>query len=133
MTTIKSEIIEMYQGNPLDSSGSFNVYIGKNIPQNEEDILLNRVRTIPEDRIETFFRIQNLITGYTRIQAKGKWTSQVESFETVFEDSELIVIFDVSLRIVVEFALEYIDWFGQEAVYIDILQTSQIIVKKESN
>jgi hypothetical protein len=128
---LKAQNVRSINGIPLDESRSFNVYVGKNIPQSNEDVLKGEVRVIDEVMLDTYFKTQKHFAGYTRVPAKGMWTSEVKPFEVVHEESEMIILFDTTLQKVCDFASEFLDIFGQEAIYVDILESSQIVINME--
>jgi hypothetical protein len=116
----KHKLIETYCGHPLDEKGSFNVYIGRNIPKQSEE---SEQKVVTQEELDKFFDLQEIFEGLTRISCKGMWKGEQEL-------SEMIIIFDVSLRDIMTVFLEYMDFFSQEAVYIDILNSKQIKLKR---
>lgn len=128
---LKPDFFESINGVSINEKKAFNIYIGKNVPQSKEDIDLGRIRTILDEEIEQFFLFQTQFTGYTRLQAKGKWTSQEEPYGVTYEDSEMVTVFNATLKEVCDFALSYIVAFGQEAIYVDILESTQVVINLE--
>jgi hypothetical protein len=115
----KLKVVETYDGYPLDEKASFNVYIGRNIPKiNPGD----PQEIISKEDLDLFFTDQLVFEGLTRIECNGIWKGVVEK-------SELIIIFDATLRQVLTLFLEYLVDFRQEAVYIDILNSKQILLE----
>ncbi len=128
---LKAQSVRAINGIPLDEPRSFNVYIGKNIPQNDEDKRLERIRVIDSDMLDAYFITQKHFAGYTRVPVKGMWTSVIEPYEVTHEESEMIILFDTTLQRVCDFAAEFLDIFGQEAIYVAILESAQIIINLE--
>lgn len=115
----KLKIIETFNGYPLDEKASFNVYIGRNIPKLHPE---DEQQFVSKYDLDAFFADQIIFEGLTRISSQGIWKG-------VAEESELIIIFDVTLRQVLTLFLEYLLDFRQEAVYIDILNSKQILLE----
>ena len=129
MEKIKS--IETYAGRPLDEIGSFHLYIGRNVPDriNDGEIL----REITTEEINNFFttlkkvvkgKTVPLFTGYTRIPCFGFRDGQVEN-------SEQVIIFRVPLRDILQFCFAYIKEFDQDAVYVEVINSTQFIIGRE--
>jgi hypothetical protein len=116
----KHKIIETYCGHPLDEKGSFNVYIGRNIPKKTEHEVQ---KVISQSDLDLFFADQRIFEGLTRITGNGMWKG-------VPEKSEMIIIFNVTLREILTVFLEFMDDFDQEAVYIDIHNSKQILLER---
>jgi hypothetical protein len=116
----KLKVIETYDGYPLDEKNGFHVYIGRNIPKSNPD---DTQLIISQDELDEFFQLQEIFEGLTRIQCIGIWKGEQEL-------SEMIIIFDVTLRDIITVFLDYIDTFEQEAVYIEILNSKQILLSK---
>ncbi len=101
---------ETFKGIPLDEIQSFRVYIGRNVP----DAFGNFDYEITEEQMDFFFENQNIFEGYNRVPSKGMWLKTPGK-------SEVVSLFEVSLREVLELFLDYIDKFNQDAVYIECL------------
>jgi RNA recognition motif-containing protein len=125
------KFIETYSGRPLDEIGSFHLYIGRNIPDrdNEGEVL----REITTEELNNFFKsctkvVDNntipLFQGYTRIPCYGFWDGETEN-------SEQVIIFRVPLRDILSFCFAYMKEFDQNAVYVEIINSTQFLIERE--
>lgn len=112
--------IETFCDFQLDEMSTFHVYIGCNIPKETPE---DEQQVITVDELDRFFELQEIFTGLTRIPCTGMWKGELEA-------SEAAVIFEVTLREVMSVFLKYIELYHQDAVYIDIPNSRQIILKK---
>jgi hypothetical protein len=126
------KFVETYSGRPLDEIGSYHLYIGRNIPNrnNEGQIL----REITPEELNNFFtsmtKVVNsttvpLFQGYTRIPCFGFWDGAVEN-------SEQVIIFRVPLRDILLFCFSYIREFDQDAIYVEVINSTQFIIEREA-
>ena len=113
------KLVETFHGYPLDQEYSCTVFIGKSVYIDEAK---EHTVDIPEDKIDRFFKEQGYIEGYTRIAGKGRHRQTVEN-------SEMVLMFDKTLRNVLKFCYEYNRKFKQEAVYLEVNPVSQFEVK----
>lgn len=102
------QLVETYHGYPLDNVYSCTVFIGKSMYIDEKKV---DTVDIPETEIDTFFKKQGYISGYTRIPGKGRYGKTIEK-------SEMVLMFDKTLRNVLKFCYEYNKEFDQDAVYL---------------
>jgi hypothetical protein len=117
------KIVETYDGYPLDEKSGFHIYIGRNIPRfNPDDTQL----VISQEELDEFFHLQEVFEGLTRFQCIGIWKGEQEL-------SEMVTIFNVTLRDIITVFLDYIDTFEQEADYIEILNSKQILLQKRGD
>ncbi|NJK70845.1 MAG: hypothetical protein HC932_01050 [Thermales bacterium] len=114
------KLIETFNGFPIEEQYSVIVYIGKSMYANDDKTI---VIDIPDAEIDKFFEYQGYIDGYTRIPGKGRYGETLES-------SEMVLMFDKTLRNVLNFCYEYNRRFSQEAVYIDINPPTQLLIKE---
>jgi hypothetical protein len=117
---LKVTVIEEFKGRPLDKSASFAIYLGRNIPKKRKSQKIQKV--VSDEDLDYFFECQEQFTGYTRVPAKGMYMSESES-------SEIVYVFGVTLRDVLQFSLDYIASFSQKSVYVEILSSDQFEVK----
>ena len=113
------KVIETFHGYPLDQKYSCTVFIGKSVYIDKEK---KNTVDIPEEKIDRFFKNQGYIDGYTRIPGKGRYGETLEN-------SEMILMFDKTLRNVLKFCYEYNRKFKQEAVYLEVNPVNQFEVK----
>jgi hypothetical protein len=98
--------------NPAQTTPSYMVYLGRNIPPNLE----NQQSYVTDFDLTTFLNEQCFFDSFTIWDAKGSWRGEIE-------DTCVIEVFDTDFDIIVKFAKHYIQSFSQEAVYIKTTQT----------
>jgi hypothetical protein len=93
------------------------VYLGRNIPANEEF----EKDYVSDTDIVKFLNDQPFFDSFTIWKAQGSWHGEIE-------DTCIVEVFDTDFDIIVKFAQYYRTAYFQEAVYIKSTDTLTTII-----